>query len=222
MAIDLFVPEFLFFTPRWEPSDCSVVKHEASGRLQMFCHFSQRLVALVDTYEEAEVLLIRSKMRNARNPGDFGGNEAKKEFMTNYFKGHIEWYLEELQRLGVEDYQLAPEIVGANRLVNESSAAATVKKALGDAAVVKIDLKTPSFVEMLSDGSVRPELPTNKELEDVISFLFSDMVVLDEGSADVQIAPNTVADLTLLFDEEVPVELTISRETPDYPGYIVD
>lgn len=219
MAIDLFIPEFLFFTPRWEPSDCSVVDHPKSGRLQMFCHTSQRLIALVDTLDEADILTIRVALRIRRFPATPYKDD---EFMRTWFAPAIKSLLKNLENRGLKDDDFAPEIVGRNEFVKNSSAAATVKRLIDGRSSIAIALNTLSMTETADEGSapVSSVSVSRDEIDDVTGTFFSDLMVLD-GSADIELSPGEVAALDLLLDDDKrPMTLVITRSRPDYPGYI--
>ncbi|TLX17078.1 hypothetical protein [Rhizobium sp. MHM7A] len=219
MAIDLFIPEFLFFTPRWEPSDCSVVDHPRSGRLQIFCHMSQRLVALVDTVDEADILMIRVGLRIRRFPATPYKDD---DFMKSWFAPAIKSLLQSLEKRGLKDDDLAPEIVGRNASVQNSSAAATVKRLIDGRSSISIALNDLSITESANEGGapIASVSVSRDEVDDVVSTLFSDLMV-DDGSADIELSPGEVADLDLLLgDDDKPITLRITRTRPDYPGYI--
>lgn len=217
MAIDLFIPEFLFFTPRWEPNDCSVVDHPKTGRLQMFCHMSQRLVALVDTVDEADVLMIRIGLRIRRFPVTPYKDDA---FMKSWFAPAIKSLLENLDKRGVKDDDFAPEIVGRNEFVKNSSAATIVKRLIDGRSSLSFDLNDLSITETHSADSERssPLAVSRAEIDDVISTFFSDLMVSD-GSADIELSPGEVAEIELQLDDGKPTMLLIRRVHPLYPGY---
>jgi hypothetical protein len=219
MAIDLFIPEFLFFTPRWEPSDCSVIDHPNSGRLQVFCHMSQRLVALVDTVDEADILMIRVGLRIRRFPATPYKDD---DFMKTWFAPAIKSLLKSLENRGLKDDDFAPEIVGRNEFVNNSSAAATVKRLIEGRSSIAIALETLSITETADEGSmpISSISVSRDEIDDVIGTLFSDLMCLD-GSADIELVPGEVVDLELMLgDDDKPNMLVLKRTRPDYPGYI--
>lgn len=218
MAVDLFIPEFLFFTPRWEPNDCSVVDHQQSGRLQIFCHMSQRLVALVDTVDEADVLMIRIGLRIRRFPATPYKDDA---FMKSWFAPAIKSFLQSLEKLGLPDDDRATEIVGRNELVRKSQAATTVKRLIEGRSSLVITIPTLAITETVGQDS--PPIPdiaaSMEDLNDIIATLFSDLMV-DDGAADIELSPGEVAALDLLLDDGKPSALVITRVRPDYPGYI--
>lgn len=218
MAVDLFIPEFLFFTPRWEPNDCSVVDHPQSGRLQIFCHMSQRLVALVDTIDEADVLMIRVGLRIRRFPATPYKDDA---FMKSWFAPAIKSLLQSLEKRGLPDDDRAPEIVGRNELVQKSPAAATVKRLIEGRSSLAASIPTLTITETVAEGSapISAVAVSREEIDDIIGTLFSDLMV-DDGSADIELSPGEVAALDLLTDDGKPSTLAITRIRPDYPGYI--
>lgn len=201
MAIDVFVPAVLFFTPCWEPSDSSVVEHPATGRFQIFCNYSQRLVALTDTVEEADLLLLRTRLHCARNEPPVSPDLA--EFYAPRLAAQIAGMEARLAELGHPDGDMVPEIVAGNRMVEESSAAATVRRLLGDGDLVEFALPHP-------------------DLREVLDFLFSDMAG-GEAKADVLIDKGTAARIKVTYDgSQRPVGLEIRREFLlfDYYSYI--
>mgnify|MGYP006297460395 CR=1 FL=1 len=56
MAVRFDIPESAFADPSWEPTDCSVLTRE-DDRVDMYCHYSERRVAVADSVEEAEAAL---------------------------------------------------------------------------------------------------------------------------------------------------------------------
>lgn len=65
MAIEIVIPADEIYTPQWEPSDCSVLEND-DGRIQVFCHFSQRTIAYAESVEEANAFLLHVHLQSAR------------------------------------------------------------------------------------------------------------------------------------------------------------
>ena len=218
MAIDLLIPEFLFFTPRWEPNDCSVVDHPPSGRLQIFCHMSQRLVALVDTVDEADILMIRIGLRTRRFPATPYKDDA---FMKSWFAPAIKALQQDLEKRGLPDDDRAPEIVGRNELVQNSSSAATVRRLIEGRSSLAVSIPTLMITETVADDSapISAVAVSREEIVDILGTLFSDLMV-DDASADIELSPGEVAELNLVLDDGKASTLTITHIRPDYPGYI--
>lgn len=108
---DLVIMEREFATPVWEPSDCSVIER-ASGEFEVVCHFSSRLVAVVDTVDDADALLMLAKLSDlkARKPEKAPQKEAS---LAAWFGPKIAYLEGKLRELGFDDDLTAP-IAGSN------------------------------------------------------------------------------------------------------------
>jgi hypothetical protein len=179
---------------------------------------SQRLVALVDTVDEADVLMIRVGLRIRRFPATPYKDDA---FMKSWFAPAIKSLLESLEKRGINDDDRAPEVVGRNKFVEDSSAAATVKRLIDGRASLVIAISTLSITGGVAEDSppISSISISRGEVDDIIGTLFSDLMAGD-GSADIELSPGEVAALDLLLDDGKPTTLVITRIRPDYPGYI--
>lgn len=155
MAIDLTILEHQFFDPCWEPDDCSVLE-TSSGRLQIFCHFSQRLVAWTDTKDEAWVLINRARigamLRHLKTlePDDF---------FHSWYANRLRVFREYIASKGFPPSEGgAPEIEGADNKNAATSGAAFVTACLASSDKVVIEY------EIHLDG---PRYPTTTDCRQV-------------------------------------------------------
>lgn len=136
MAIDLIILEAQLFDPCWEPDDTSIIEHP-SGRLQLKCNFSQRLIAFVDTPDEAHLLLSRARIgasrRYLRN-----NKVASTDFMHGWLTRKITAAVKSLIEKGHQDSDSAPEIQGADQRNAAAPGAVFIRAVLGSEASASI------------------------------------------------------------------------------------
>lgn len=85
----------------------STIPHLVDSRFFATCHSDW----LVDTVDEADILMIRVGLRIRRFPATPYKDD---DFMKSWFAPAIKSLLQSLEKRGLKDDDLAPEIVGRN------------------------------------------------------------------------------------------------------------
>ena len=211
---DLVIMESEFLRASWEPSDCSVLDHP-SGRFQIYSHFGGRLVALCDSEETAEIVIMRAKLGGAlaclRKPEP---DPWKREFRESWFEPTIRDIRDELSRLGAT-VDGTPETDGSDLRMAATPEAALVRQLLERHGCVRL-LAGQDRIEVM--GKVGDDFQTvdgaaGMALEDahcLVRRFFSDRFLeedLDDepeeegrrGRAWLRLGPEEVAAIELII-----------------------
>ncbi|MFK0209205.1 hypothetical protein [Agrobacterium sp. NPDC090283] len=181
MTIDLTILEHQFFDPCWEPDDCSVLD-TASGRLQIFCHFSQRLVAWVDSRDEAWVLINRARigvmLRHLKTlePDDF---------FHSWYANRLRVFREYIASKGFPASEGgAPEIDGADDKNRTTAGADFIKGCLGSSDEVVVEFTSDVGTPRIVKGSAVHEIDVSG-LKEFQKRFISEHRIIEKARANV-------------------------------------
>jgi hypothetical protein len=216
MAIDLTILEHQFFDPCWEPDDCSVLE-TATGRLQLFCHFSQRIIAWVDSSDEAWVLINRArigaKIRHLRTlePDDF---------FHSWYARSLKVSRDYIAAKGFPESEGgAPEIEGADRKNSMTAGVRFIKDCLGSADRVVIEYTHSLERAAFASGSVQRQVDI-AGLQQFLMRFISEHRVLEKAKASIRLDSGEYASIEDVDLGNGDHSLSITRcpaFTPQYP-----